>query len=130
MKKLFAVLIFAVLMLAACGETKAASTPESIPAEFAGKNNPLGAGAASAGAEVFKVYCMSCHGEKGHGDGPAGVALSPKPKNLPQLAATANDDYIFWRISKGTPGTSMVGWQGTLTDDQIWQIVAFIHTLK
>jgi mono/diheme cytochrome c family protein len=73
---------------------------------------------------------MSCHGEQGHGDGPAGAGLSPKPKNLPQLAATVGDDYIFWRISKGVPGTSMVGWQGTLKDEQIWQIVAFIHTLR
>ncbi|MBI5953255.1 MAG: cytochrome c [Chloroflexi bacterium] len=129
-KNLFAVLTFAVFVLSACGGTEVTATPEAIPAEFVGKTNPLGADAAAAGGEVYKVYCMSCHGERGHGDGPAGAGLSPKPKNLPQLAATVGDDYIFWRISKGVPGTSMVGWQGTLKDEQIWQIVAFIHTLK
>jgi mono/diheme cytochrome c family protein len=131
MKKFLAILFFTVLVLSACGggvETPAAV--ESVPAEFAGKINPLGADAAAAGAEVFTNNCQACHGERGHGDGPAGAALNPKPKNLPDLAATVGDDYLFWRIAKGKPGTSMVGWQGILTDEQIWQVVSFIHTLK
>jgi mono/diheme cytochrome c family protein len=131
-KLLMAVLILAAFAfaLAACGGTKATATPESIPAEFAGKTNPLGADAATAGAEIFKTYCLACHGEQGHGDGPAGAGLSPKPKNLPELASTVGDDFIFWRISKGVPGTSMVGWQGTLDDEEIWKVISFIHTLK
>jgi mono/diheme cytochrome c family protein len=117
-------------VLSACGGAESAATPETIPAEFAGKANPLGADAAVAGAEIYKTYCLACHGEQGLGDGPAGAGLSPKPQNLPELAATMGDDYIFWRISKGVPGTSMVGWQGTLDDEKIWQVVAFIRTLR
>jgi mono/diheme cytochrome c family protein len=30
---------------------------------------------------VFKTRCSTCHGETGHGDGPASVALNPKPRN-------------------------------------------------
>jgi high-affinity iron transporter len=130
MKKLFVVLFLSAFVLAACGGTSAPATPETIPPEYAGKVNPLGADAAKAGAEVYKTYCLACHGEQGHGDGPAGIGLSPAPKNLPELAATVGDDYLFWRIAKGKPGTSMVGWQGTLDDEKIWQIVTFIHTLK
>jgi mono/diheme cytochrome c family protein len=129
-KLLLAVLIPAALMLTACSGTEVAATPESIPVEFAGKVNPLGADAAAAGAGIFKNNCKACHGEQGHGDGPAGVGLSPKPANLPKLASTVDDDYLFWRISKGRPGTSMVGWQGILTDEQIWQVVTFIRKLK
>jgi hypothetical protein len=58
MKKILAViLILTALTLNACGsgETDSAATPDSIPAEFAGKTNPLGAGAATAGAEIFTV---------------------------------------------------------------------------
>ncbi|MFO7635178.1 MAG: c-type cytochrome, partial [Caldilinea sp.] len=50
------------------------ATPEAIPAEFAGKTNPLGAESAATGAEIYKTYCLACHGERGAGDGPAGVA--------------------------------------------------------
>jgi mono/diheme cytochrome c family protein len=129
-KILFVVWALSVFALSACGGGEVAATPEAIPAEFAGKTNPLGAESAAAGAEIYKTYCLACHGEKGAGDGPAGVGLSPKPKDLPELAATVDDDYIFWRIAKGKPGTSMVGWQGTLDDEEIWQVVSFIRSLK
>jgi mono/diheme cytochrome c family protein len=131
MKKiLFVVLILIAVTLTACGggAASAPATLAPVPADFAGKSNP-GADAA-AGAEVFKMNCVSCHGEQGHGDGPAGAALDPAPKNLAELQKTAGDDYLYWRINTGKEGTSMVPWKGVLTDDQIWQAVAFIRTLK
>jgi mono/diheme cytochrome c family protein len=90
----------------------------------------LGADAASAGADVFHTNCEACHGPQGHGDGPAGQALDPKPRNLAQLQASAGDDFLYWRIHEGKPGTSMVAWKGILTDEQIWQVVSFLRTLK
>ncbi|MGE5250238.1 MAG: c-type cytochrome [Bacteroidota bacterium] len=124
------------LGLAACGSSTSGGTPEGVetpapvPAEYAGKTNPLGPDAAAAGAALFQTNCSPCHGPEGHGDGPAGASLSPAPKNLPQLSATVGDDYLFWRISTGRPGTAMVGWKGVLTDEQIWQLVTYIRTLK
>ncbi|MCA2001063.1 MAG: c-type cytochrome [Chloroflexi bacterium] len=129
-KGVFVFFLFAGFLLTACGGKETAAVPETIPAEFAGKTNPFGSESAAAGAEVYKTYCLACHGEKGAGDGPAGVGLNPKPRNLPQLAAAVGDDYLFWRIAKGVPGTSMVGWQGTLNEEKIWQVVTFIRSLK
>ena len=130
-KVLFAVLVLAAFALAACGGgADAVATLVPVPSEFAGLTNPLGADAATVGANVFKTNCEACHGPQGHGDGPAGVALDPKPKNLAELQATAGDDYLYWRINTGKEGTSMVAWKGVLTDEQIWQAVAFINTLK
>lgn len=134
-KVLFTVLLPAALVLAACGGgggsgSDTSTVLESVPADYAGQSNPFGADAASAGAAVFKTNCESCHGPAGAGDGPAGVALDPAPKNLGDLQARAGDDYLFWRVATGKPGTSMVAWKGILTDEQIWQIVAFIRTLK
>jgi len=36
----------------------------------------------SKGESLFKANCVSCHGNNGMGDGPAGVALNPKPRNF------------------------------------------------
>lgn len=132
MKKILFLMLFCVLVLTACG-TKTDSTnaqTDTMPAEYAGKTNPLAADAASAGAEVFKSNCEMCHGPQGHGDGPASASLDPQPKNLATLQQSVADDYLFWRINTGKPGTSMVAWKGILTDEQIWQVVSFIRTLK
>lgn len=125
------VLVVGALLLAACGGgTAQPATPiPTVPADFAGKTMPAGADA-TAGKEVFTTYCESCHGPAGHGDGPAGVALDPKPRDLPVFAPLVGDDYLFWRVNTGVPGTSMVAWAGVLTEEQIWDVVAYVRTLK
>jgi mono/diheme cytochrome c family protein len=137
MKKGLSVLfILAALTLAACGSTNSSASTETsetlapVPAEYAGKTNPLGADGVTAGAEVFNSNCTACHGTQGHGDGPAAGSLDPAPKNLPELSTMVGDDYLFWRISTGRSGTAMVAWKGILTDEQIWQVISYIHTLK
>jgi mono/diheme cytochrome c family protein len=133
MKKiLFVVGLLMLVGLAACGggQASSSSSSDTIPAEYVGKTNPFGAEAASAGAEIFKTNCAACHGETGHGDGPASGALVPAPKNLAELQTQVGDDYLFWRINTGKEGTAMVSWKGILTEDQIWQVVSFLRTLK
>ena len=134
MKNIFFIyLVLAALALAACGSggsAGAVATLAPVPSDFADQTNPLGADAATAGAVVFRTNCEACHGPQGHGDGPASVALDPAPKNLVELQNKAGDDYLYWRINTGKEGTAMVAWKGVLTDEQIWQVVAFLHTLK
>lgn len=135
-KILFTLLTLAAFSLSACAgagsnpDVDVIGTLEPVPAEFAGQSNPLNADAADPGADIFRNNCEACHGQQGHGDGPAGAALVPAPKNLALMQAIAGDDYLFWRISTGKDGTAMIGWKGVLTDEQIWQTIAFIRTLK
>ena len=134
-KKLFVVVMLGALLLSACGGTNSSGpqpigTLESVPADYAGKTNPLGTDASAEGAKVFKTNCETCHGPQGHGDGPVGEALDPKPINLAELQTVASDDYIFWRISEGRPGTSMPPWKNILNEEQVWQVITFIRTLQ
>ncbi|HJS18147.1 MAG TPA: cytochrome c [Anaerolineales bacterium] len=136
MRKVLLLVLASLLMMAACVSGLDTSDPDEIgtlavvPAAYAGKSNPLGTEAEVAGAEVFETNCVMCHGPEGHGDGPAGVSLQPRPKNLAVLKESASDDYLFWRISEGKPGTSMLAWKSILTEDQIWQAVSFIRSLE
>ena len=129
---LFIIVSLGALMLMACGAsaTEVVETPAPVPAEFAGATNPFGVEAAADGAEIFRANCELCHGPQGHGDGVAGQSLEPQPKNLATLQTAVGDDFLFWRIHEGKPGTAMVAWNGILTDEQVWQIVSFIRTLK
>ena len=135
-KKIFFMILTSVLTLVGCSSSGSSTnanenaTLAPVPAEYAGLTNPFGTDAASQGADMFHTNCEMCHGPQGHGDGPAGQTLDPKPRNLAQLQTTVGDDFLFWRIREGKPGTSMVAWKGILTDEQIWQSISFIRTLK
>lgn len=136
MKNIFYAIMFAVVLsLTACGKPQASNTAApvvtaTVPTEYAGLTNPLASEGSKAGADLFKINCAACHGIEGRGDGAASQALVPPPANLSKLNQAAADDYLFWRIATGKPGTAMVGWKGVLTDEQVWQVVAFIRTLK
>jgi mono/diheme cytochrome c family protein len=128
--------LFTLLLTVACGPASSSTDPDQIgtlapvPAEYAGMKNPLGPAGAVEGADVFQTNCGTCHGPGGHGDGPAAGSLDPKPKNLALLQESAEDDYLFWRISDGKPGTSMLAWKNILTEEQIWQTVSYIRSLE
>lgn len=136
MRKVLYLVLLSLFVLTACGASNRSpvsqqiSTPAPVPEEYARKTNPFGSEAADEGAMIFKTNCETCHGPQGHGDGPAGQSLDPKPKDLSELQKIAGDDYLFWRISAGKEGTSMVAWKGILSEEQIWQVVSFIRTLK
>jgi mono/diheme cytochrome c family protein len=53
--------------------------------------------------EVFKTRCVMCHGESGKGDGPAAVALNPKPRNYTDAVwqKSVTDEQIKKTITEG-----------------------------
>jgi mono/diheme cytochrome c family protein len=50
----------------------------------AGVANPIppSTEAVNAGRAIYRERCVACHGERGRGDGAAGVTLEPKPADL------------------------------------------------
>jgi len=129
------VVVIGALVLTACGGgTPAPDKP--VPADFAGKTNPVAndAAAIEAGKQIYTDNCATCHGDSGKGDGPGGASLNPKPSNLVTLLPAKQDDFVFWVISAGGAAAgksaSMVSWSGTLSDEEIWQTIAYVRTLK
>lgn len=136
MRRLVLLLVLNIIFLTACGASSSSSNSDShaplatVPEEYSGKKNPYSTEMASEGGKLFQTNCQMCHGAQGHGDGPAGASLVPKPKNLAVFQNSVGDDYLLWRINEGKSGTSMVAWKGILTEDQIWKIISFVRTLK
>jgi len=136
---LFVVVVLGMLVLTACGGSAPAAsttTRPTPPTEYASKTNPSAANAdaLAKGKEQYTAICLACHGERGLGDGPAGSALNPKPGNLEDAVKATNDAYLYWRISEGGAmapfKSSMPAQKGILKDEQIWQIVSYVKTLK
>src|SRR5829696_8169574 len=99
MKRRVYFVVLGMILLTACGAAAGDSDSTSneplatVPAEYAAKTNPYGPEAVEPGADVFHASCELCHGPQGHGDGPAGQSLDPKPKNLAILQKNVSDDY-------------------------------------
>ncbi|HKK45828.1 MAG TPA: cytochrome c [Balneolaceae bacterium] len=82
----------------------------------------------SLGEKTFKSNCTTCHGKKGKGNGPAAVALNPKPANL-QSDRVQNESQgaLFWKISTGKKG--MPSWKSALSKKQLWAVVIYVKNL-
>ncbi len=87
------------------------------------------------GKTTFEQYCGSCHGSSGKGDGPAGAALNPKPKDLssPGYVKGLKDDYLRDLITKGGPAVGkspmMPAMGAALKPDDVNNIIAFVRSL-
>ena len=54
---------------------------------FAGGSTALAQADNENGARLFAIYCSTCHGEEGRGDGGMGSVLKILPADLTQLSA-------------------------------------------
>jgi mono/diheme cytochrome c family protein len=87
----------------------------------------------AAGKEKFDQICASCHGPGGKGDGPAAAALDPKPRDLSDASyvSTLTDEHIFKTVKEGGAAVGkspmMPAWGGALSDDDIWNVIAYIR---
>lgn len=94
------------------------------------------AGDAAAGKTAFATYCATCHGETGKGDGPAAVALDPKPANFGDASFWEGKDeaHILKVITEGGAAVGkspiMVAWKGALNDTQIADVTTYVMSLK
>ncbi|CAG5068209.1 hypothetical protein DYBT9623_00938 [Dyadobacter sp. CECT 9623] len=80
------------------------------------------------GEELFTLYCASCHGDEGYGDGAAGGALGQKPANFHDtLVKSQTDGALFWKLSTGRG--NMPPFKDVFEDEQKWQLVAYIRHL-
>ena len=83
----------------------------------------------AAGEQVYRIDCASCHGVTGRGDGPAGLALNPRPADFRvHMAAGHTDGELFYWLSDGVRGTSMPAFKERLAEEQRWHVINFIRT--
>jgi mono/diheme cytochrome c family protein len=88
------------------------------------------------GQPVYAMYCVTCHGEKGDGQGPVGKTLDPPPRDFAagDFKYGGTDQDIFDVISNGAASKGgsplMAPWGAVIPEADRWALVAYIHTLK
>ncbi len=82
------------------------------------------------GKTLFEQSCSSCHGNTGKGDGPAGEALIPKPRNFTNASGWKNGmkiTEIYKTLEEGIPGSGMASYNYFLPDDNL-ALAAYIRS--
>lgn len=97
------------------------------------------AGDAKKGEAIYLKRCWWCHGKKGGADGPAASFLIPPPRDFTlgmykyktsePKAEIVRDEDLFREITNGMPGTGMPAWNDILSEQDRWDVVAYIKSL-
>ncbi|HKJ04110.1 MAG TPA: cytochrome c [Geopsychrobacteraceae bacterium] len=129
---MFKILIFLAVLslsLSACREDSGTVPERDVPRPFlAQKENIV------AGQELFHRLCRECHGTLVEGRNQrAERFVPPAPDFHEDRYAQSDPAYLFWRIEEGkraepfrSRGSVMPSWKPHLSDEQIWQIVAYL----
>lgn len=83
------------------------------------------------GARLYQQHCATCHGADGDGRGPAGLALDPPPIAFTDAgrADLRSPLSLYQATAQGIEDTGMVGYAGTLSDEEIWALAYYVGTL-
>ena len=83
------------------------------------------------GRTLFAKNCVACHGPSGQGDGPAAVALNPKPRDFTRKDGWKNGSRIadiYGTLSKGLPPSAMAAYD-TLSPRDRMALVHYVRSL-
>jgi mono/diheme cytochrome c family protein len=78
--------------------------------------------AAKNGEELFGRNCQQCHNSRGKG-GKAPQLV----KGVWGPGGANSDAYMYQVITTGRPNTAMGSFKGSLSDDEIWQVISFLR---
>ena len=97
-------------------------------AKDADKPSPLPPDEANlaAGAKVYRAQCLVCHGAIDQKQ-PDAIArgMFPRPPQLMPPRKGVTDDPVgetYWKARNGIRLTGMPAFEGSLTEDQLWQV--------
>jgi mono/diheme cytochrome c family protein len=131
----FVIVVLAVVGIAAVisadlNADDAKSDEWKAPARAARRKNPIPADDRSIaiGKDVYEHQCLSCHGQHGHGDGPAAKDLNPKPRDLADPKITAQTDgELFWKITEGKK--PMPSFETLINEEQRWHVINYVRSI-
>jgi mono/diheme cytochrome c family protein len=104
------------------------ATEANIPASFKALQNPFApgdAGAVAAGEAIARQRCIACHAADFRGQQVGAVRAA----DLTRSAGERSEQFLMWAISEGSQ-RGMPAWGTQLSEEQRWQLVAYIKSLK
>ncbi len=129
----FALILISACLLLGIGSAQAQDqgARQSPPYDSAQVTVPTAAPLALVGQPIYQENCAPCHGVQGMGDGPTAADLPSPPTAFADAAAVweRSPAQLFHTTKFGRLEKLMPPWQNQLTDEQIWQAVAYAWSL-
>ena len=81
------------------------------------------------GKAAYATNCMTCHGDKGEGNGAAAAYLNPKPRNFAtgKFKGGSKPGEIFKTITDGMPGSAMPSFSQLKEEDR-WGLAYYVRS--
>ncbi|SFU49095.1 c-type cytochrome [Halomonas korlensis] len=83
----------------------------------------------TAGATPYKSMCAHCHGGPGEEQSEWASGMLPEPPHLPDVISEWKPSEVFWLAKHGMRMSGMPAFGPTHSDDEIWNITAFVMQL-
>ena len=78
------------------------------------------------GAKEYEEHCAFCHGGAKAKISPMRDKFNPPAPQLLNRIPHDEDAWLFWVTKHGVRMTGMPTWDGVMSDDEIWKVIAFI----
>jgi mono/diheme cytochrome c family protein len=78
------------------------------------------------GTALYRAHCVQCHGAPGVAPEPFSLGLLPAPANMVAAAREWQPAELYWIVRHGIKMSGMPAWEHRLSDEEIWDVVAFV----
>lgn len=106
----------------------ASATEADLPERYRAQHSPFppaDADAVAAGRQIAAQRCIACHAADFQGKQLGSV----RSADLTRSGATRSEQFLLWAISEGSE-RGMPSWKAGLSEQERWQLVAFIKHLQ
>ena len=81
------------------------------------------------GLRIYREKCLQCHGAPGVAPDDLAFGLTPAPASLVATAREWEAPEIYWVVKSGIKMSGMPAWEYRLSDQEIWDVVAFVRRM-
>ncbi|MCC6208308.1 MAG: cytochrome c [Gammaproteobacteria bacterium] len=79
------------------------------------------------GFRIYREDCVMCHTPVGRTATPMAIGLNPQAPTFEEIDMTAAEQ--FWAAKNGIRFTGMPAWGPSRSDQELWDVIAFVMTL-
>lgn len=79
---------------------------------------------------TYETHCVACHGAAAVAQQTWPAGLEPRPPYLLDATQRWTPGELFWIVKHGIKMTGMPSWRGTLSDAEVWEVVAWIEASR